>query len=193
MMANLSRRERTVIAAGLLVGILLGGWSFVVEPILESNRRAGDLVPAREQMLEKRRDLIARRGVIEAELRSLTERLNAVSDRFLTSATPAVAASELQKLVKEMAAQANTEVRSERILPPAERGELLEIPVEIAVSGEVRQLVDLLARLDGAPKLLTVQDFRLRVVNVSQPKELLATLTLSGYILPGILPGKTKI
>ena len=193
MMANLSRRERTVIAAGVLVGILLGGWSFVVEPILESNRRAGDLVPAREQMLEKRRDLIARRGVIEAELRSLTERLNAVSARFLTSATPAVAASELQKLVKEMAAQANTEVRSERILPPAERGELLEIPVEIAVSGEVRQLVDLLARLDGAPKLLTVQDFRLRVVNVSQPKELLATLTLSGYILPGILPGKTKI
>ncbi len=192
MMANLSRRERTVIAAGVLVGILLGGWSFVVEPILESNRRAGELVPAREQMLEKRRDLIARRGVIEAELRSLTERLNAVSDRFLTSATPAVAASELQKLVKEMAAQANTEVRSERILPPAERGELLEIPVEIAVSGEVRQLVDLLARLDGAPKLLTVQDFRLRVVNVSQPKELLATLTLSGYILPGILPGKSK-
>jgi len=192
MMANLSRRERTVIAAGVLVGILLGGWSFVVEPILESNRRAGDLVPAREQMLEKRRDLIARRGVIEAELRSLTERLNAVSARFLTSATPAVAASELQKLVKEMAAQANTEVRSERILPPAERGELLEIPVEIAVSGEVRQLVDLLARLDGAPKLLTVQDFRLRVVNVSQPKELLATLTLSGYILPGILPGKSK-
>jgi len=192
MMANLSRRERTVIAAGLLVGILLGGWSFVVEPILESNRRVGELVPAREQMLEKRRDLIARRGAIEAELRSLTERLNAVSARFLTSATPAVAASELQKLVKEMAAQANTEVRSERILPPAERGELLEIPVEIAVSGEVRQLVDLLARLDGAPKLLTVQDFRLRVVNVSQPKELLATLTLSGYILPGILPGKTK-
>ena len=192
MMANLARRERTVIAAGVLVGILLGGWSFVVEPILESNRRAGDLVPAREQMLEKRRDLIARRGVIEAELRSLTERLNAVSARFLTSATPAVAASELQKLVKEMAAQANTEVRSERILPPAERGELLEIPVEIAVSGEVRQLVDLLARLDGAPKLLTVQDFRLRVVNVSQPKELLATLTLSGYILPGILPGKSK-
>ena len=143
-------------------------------------------------MLEKRRDLIARKGVIEAELRSLTERLNAVSARFLTSATPAVAASELQKLVKEMAAQANTEVRSERILPPAERGELLEIPVEIAVSGEVRQLVDLLARLDGAPKLLTVQDFRLRVVNVSQPKELLATLTLSGYILPGILPGKSK-
>jgi Tfp pilus assembly protein PilO len=146
-------------------------------------------VPAREEVLQKKRDLIARKGLIEAELRSTTERLDRVSTRFLTSATPAVAASELQKLVKDMAAQANTEVRSERILPPAERGELLEIPVEIAVSGEVRQLADLLARLDSAPKLLTVLDVRVRVVNVSQPKDLLTTLTLSGYIL---LPGKTK-
>ena len=179
----------TIIAAGLAVAIGIGGWSFVVEPILEANRSARELVPAREEVLQKKRDLIARKGAIEAELRTTIERLDTVSTRFLTSATPAVAASELQKLVKDMAAQANTEVRSERILPPAERGELLEIPVEIAVSGEIRQLVDLLARLDSAPKLLTVQDVRVRVVNVSQPKDLLTTLTLSGYILPG----KTRI
>ena len=66
-----------------------------------------------------------------------------------------------------------------------ENGEILIIPVEIAVSGEIRQLVDLLAKLDAAPKMLTVQDLRVRVVNVSQPKELLATLTVSGFILPG--------
>jgi len=36
---------------------------------------------------------------------------------------------------------------------------------------------------------LTVKDLRVRVVNVSQPKELLATLTVSGFILPA---GKAK-
>src|SRR2546429_856576 len=189
MMPNLARRNRRLAGGALPLAISGGGGWSVVEPILESNRRAAELVPAREQVLQKRHELIARQGAIEAELKSSTERLEAVSARFLTSATPAVAASELQKLVKEMAAQANTEARSERILPPAAHGDLLEIPVEIAVSGEVRQLVDLLARLDSAPKLLTVQDVRVRVVNVSQPKELLTTLTLSGYILPG----KTKI
>ena len=61
--------------------------------------------------------------------------------------------------------------------------------VEIAVSAEIRQLVDLLARVEGAQKLLTVKDLRVRVVNVSQPKELLATLTVSGFILPA---GKAK-
>ncbi len=96
-----------------------------------------------------------------------------------------MAASELQKLVKETAGQVRTEVRSERILPPVDRGEILEIPIEITVSGEIRQLVDLLSRLETAPKLLSVQDLKLRVVNVSQPKELLATVTLSGFILTG--------
>ena len=57
--------------------------------------------------------------------------------------------------------------------------------MEIAVSGEIRQLVDLLAKLESAPKLVSVQDLRVRVVNVSQPRELLATLTVSGFILPG--------
>jgi len=52
------------------------------------------------------------------------------------------------------------------------------------VSCEIRQLVDLLARLDGASKLLPVQDLKVRVVNLSQPKELLVTLTISGFILP---------
>src|SRR5260370_32137072 len=83
-----------------------------------------------------------------------------------------------------MAAQAKMEVRSERIMPTVERGELVEVPVEIAVSGEIRQLVDLLARLDAAPKLLVVQELRIRVVNMIQPRELLPTITLAGFNLP---------
>jgi len=148
-------------------------------------------VPAREQVLQQKRDLIARRAAITADLQATSTRFDKLAEGFLTSATPAVAASELQKIVKDMAAQAKTEVRSERILPPADRGELLEIPVEIAVSCEIRQLVDLLARLDESQKLLPVQDLKVRVVNLSQPKELLVTLTISGFILPSA-PGKAK-
>jgi len=184
VIGNLSRRERIVIGLAVAVGAILGGWLLVIEPILEHNRSAGELVPAREQVLLQKRELIARRAAIKTELESTATRFDKLAEGFLTSATPAVAASELQKIVKDMAAQAKTEVRSERILPPADRGELLEIPVEIAVSCEIRQLVDLLARLDGATKLLPVQDLKVRVVNLSQPKELLVTLTISGFILP---------
>jgi Tfp pilus assembly protein PilO len=157
----------------------------VVDPLLERMRNTSDLVPTRAQVLARRLDLLARKDSIVKDLERTNGEIERAAARFLTEAAPAVAASELQKLTKDMAAQASTEIRSERILPPVERGEVLEIPVEIAVSGEIRQLVDLLARLETAPKMLTVQDLRIRVVNVSQPKELLATLTVSGFILPG--------
>ncbi len=185
MIANLSRRERVVIALGVAITIVVGLWVGVVQPIRDRNRTAEELVPVREQILARRHELVTRKATIAAELEATRARLDALSARFLPAATPAVAASELQKLVKEMAAQAATEVRSERILTPVERGDMLEIPLEITVAGEIGQLVDLLSRLDRAPKLLAVQDLRVRVVNISQPKDLLATLTLSGFILPG--------
>jgi hypothetical protein len=185
VIGSLSGRERRFVLLGATGLILVLGWTYVVQPLAERRRLTAELVPSRAQVLERRLDLLARQETIVGDLTATNGELERLSARFLTEAAPAVAASELQKLTKEMAAQANTEIRSERILTPVERGELLEIPVEIAVSGEIRQLVDLLGRLEGTEKLLTVQDLRVRVVNVSQPKELLATLTVSGFILPG--------
>src|SRR5262245_6676880 len=185
MIGNLSRRERTLVGLAVGIAVLVLGWQVIVVPIRDRNRTASELVPVREQVLSRRQDLVGRKAAIMAELEATNKRLESLNERFLPAGTPAVAASELQKLVKGMASQASTEVRSERILPPVERGELLEIPLEIAVSGEIRQLVDLLARLEQAPKLLAIQDLKVRVVNITQPKELLATLTLSGFILPG--------
>ena len=184
MIGNLSPRERTMVLAGGGLLLVVLAWLFVVAPLRDRNRAAADLVPERERALTRRLDLLARRNQIATELETANARVDRLAARLLTAAAPAVAASELQKLVKDMAAEATTEIRSERILPPEERGELLEIPVEIAVSAEIRQLVDLLARVESSQKLLTVKDLRVRVVNVSQPRELLATLTVSGFILP---------
>ena len=184
-MASLSRRERNLILGGVGVAAVIGAWFFVVEPVVERDRVAREVVPARRELLARRQDLVGRKDAINAELQAVTGKIDTLAGRFFTATTPAVAASELQKLVKDTAGQVRTEVRSERILPPVERGEILEIPIEITVSGEIRQLVALLTQLEAAPKLLSVQDLKLRVVNVSQPKDLLATITLSGFILTG--------
>jgi Tfp pilus assembly protein PilO len=185
MLGNVSRRERVLIGVGVVAGLLVVGWEFVVQPIRERYQSAAELTPVREAVLVRRVELLIRKGTIVRDLETTNAQLEAASSRFLSTATPAVAASELQKLAKDMAVQASTEIRSERILPPVDRGELVEIPIEIAVSCEIRQLVNLLSRMEQTPKLLTVQDLKIRVVNVTQPKELLATMTISGFILPG--------
>jgi Tfp pilus assembly protein PilO len=183
-MATMSARERSLIGLAAIVAIVIGGWLFLIEPVLERRRTTEDLIPAREAVLAKRRDLISRAPSLRQSLADSAQQVDQLRTRLLMAATPPVAAAELARIVKETAGAAGLEVRSERMLPPATRGELLEIPLEITFSGGIRELVTLLEGLDAVPKLLTLQDLKIRVLNVSQPKELLTTLTVSGYILP---------
>ena len=190
-MGTVSTRERRLIGLAAAVVVLTAGWIFVIEPLRARNRDLAELIPARDKVLAKRRDLMSRRPALERELEETSQRIEQIKARLLTAAAPPVAASELIKIVKDAAVQAGLEVRSERILAPAARGELLEIPLEITVSGSIRELVSLLLQLEDVRKLLSLQDLKIRVLNVNQPDGLITTLTVSGFILP-TLPPKSR-
>jgi type II secretory pathway component PulM len=125
----MAARERMLLMLSGAVILVVLAWSWVIVPVLERQRHAAEIMPERQQVLERRRALIARKTSLATELQATDARIQKLSERLLTAAAPAVAASELQKLTKDMAAQATTEIRSERILPPVENGELLVIPV----------------------------------------------------------------
>jgi len=76
------------------------------------------------------------------------------------------------------------DVRSERVLPPAELSGFQEVPIELTVAGSIRDTVDLLFRIERTSRLLTVKDLKVRVVAVGQPRELMTTLVVAGYLLP---------
>ena len=187
----LSRRERVLVAVALLAGIAIAGYLYVVEPIRQRNAQEAELIPVREARLERRRALIAQHSTLTAELADADKRVAAESLRLLQGPTPPLAASELQKLVKDLAATVGVEVRSERVLPTVDRSGLVEVPIEITVAGGIRESVNLLGRLDQTPKLLTVQDFKMRVVSLGQPRDLLTTITVAGYLLATPAPART--
>lgn len=186
-MTRLSRREQLMVGMALLVAFVLGGYLYLVEPRwAEIKDLEQDRIPAREQVLAKARGRIAQREAIQSQLAEVSRAVEELSKRLLAGPTPPLAASELQKLVKELAAETDVEVRSERILQPVERGELLEVPLEITVSGGIREVVNLLYGLDGTTKLLTLRDLKIRVMSVGQPRGLLTTLTVSGFMRPSV-------
>ena len=55
---------------------------------------------------------------------------------------------------------------------------------ELTVAGSIRDIVALLSQIERTSRLLTVKDVKVRVVAVGQPRELLTTLTVAGYLLP---------
>ena len=184
-MAAITRRERSLIGLGVAGAIVFGAYLIVVEPVMNRSAELAQILPAREATLERRRQLVAQRDRVAADQQALASRLEAESARLLPGATAPLAASELQKLVKEVAEGASVEVRSERVLPPVDMAGLLEVPIEIAVAGSARQTVALLHLLEQTPRLLTLRDVNIRVVAIGQPRDLLTTLTVSGYVLPG--------
>jgi Tfp pilus assembly protein PilO len=183
-MPTLNRRERTVI--GLALGALLvaGLYFYIVEPLLDRSRELAELAPAREATLEARRRLIAQRPRLTEELVEATRTFEQQTARLLPGPTAPLAASELQRVVKDVAAGANVDVRSERVLPTTDISGLQEVPIELTVAGSIRDTVALLSRIERTSRLLTVKDVKVRVVALGQPRELLTTLTVAGYLLP---------
>src|SRR5512144_1644517 len=161
-MATLTLRERVIVGAGAVVALAVGGYLFLVEPLLTRARDAEATVPAREATLERRRLLVGQRPRLAEDLAAVTARLETESARLLRGPTPPLAASELQKLVKELLPAGGVEVRSERVLPTADHQGLQEVGLELTFTGSIRDTV-------AAP---------------GQARELLTTLTVAGYLLP---------
>jgi Tfp pilus assembly protein PilO len=183
-MMTVNKREQRVIGVALLVGLGLIVYFYGVEPLQEWRRSGAEMIPSREAQLERRRLVVARRPTLTAELEKLNQQLQTRAPKWLQGPTPPLAASELQTLVKDVALKAGVEVRSERILPLVDRSGLQEVPIEITVAGGLRETVRLLHDLEHTTKILTVQDVKVRVVAVGQPRDLLTTFNVSGYLLP---------
>ena len=199
-MMTINPRERRLIGLAVIVGLGLLIYFYGIEPLQEWRRSGADLIPAREAQLERRRLIVAQRPTLTAEIEKINQQLETRAARWLQGPTPPLAASELQTLVKDVAVKAGVEVRSERILPLVDRSGLQEVPVEITVAGGLRETVRLLYDLEHTTKILTVQDVKVRVVAVGQPRDLLTTFNVSGYLLPstpaptagGTAPGAPK-
>jgi len=187
-MSMLNRRERVVIGIGVAGLLAIGAYLNVIEPLLARQREVADLIPIREATLERRRLLVAQRGQLTSELEALGRKVEGASSGLLSGPTAPLAASELQKLVKELAAAADVDVRSERVMAPVDLTGVLEIPIELTVACTTRQALALLSRLEQTPRLLRVKDLKIRVAAPGQPRELLATLTVAGYLRSAPVP-----
>lgn len=187
-MPTLSPRERIVVGAGAAIALVVGGYLMIVEPLMTRARTAEASVPSREEVLERRQDQIRQQARLAEELTAVNARLEAESGRLLRGPTAPLAASELQQLVKELLGDASVEVRSERVLPASDLQGLQEVSIELAIMGSIRETVTALSRFERAPQLLALKDVKIRVVAVGQPRELLTTVVIAGYLLPGAVP-----
>ena len=182
-------QERKYIIIGGLILLLIGAvYRFAPEQSFSVFQSFKDEISIQEKRLEKYRQILQDRNQIEARLLSLTRSLDHAESGLLTGETPPLAAVDIQNILNEIAGKSNIEVKTMRVLNPEEPVKespvknYLGIPVEITLSANIRQLKEVLYKIETSPKILKISDMKIRLISNSDIKEVYATLIISGFM-----------
>lgn len=186
---RLSRRERRVVLAGLLVSTLALLTVWVVLPFVRRWQDREATIGAKQTQLAQLQALVegetATRRSLSTRLRDRTR----LRERLLTGATPALAASNLQALLQGYADGSRvTLTRVDLVAEPGATGEegLPAIPVRLSAHGDIYGLTGLLTRLQYGEKLLVTDEFMVNAgaVTGDRPDLLTFSVRLHGAYTP---------
>lgn len=193
MFRRLDRRERLVVAAGAAVSALAVLVAFVALPQARRWTDREARITLRAEQLARLRGILAQEEALREALAVLEVQRARLEGRLLSGGTVAVAGSNLQRLLNRYATEAGMGVvRMDAVARTAAEGLLQEIPARVTVTGDIRTLVDLLARIQDGETLLAVDELTVSatVSRRGEPSRLSATIALHGYhaVEPGVDP-----
>ncbi len=151
----------------LIVGacLLLGGVVYRVWPEINDIFADDNAIAIKKRQLVKYEKMVGSLSGLEGEITHLHDTLKKSEKGLLTGKTTALAAANIQQVVQDIAKKCQIEIKSVRVLKPKEVGgnHYLSIPVQLSLSGDIRQLKEFLYQIMISPKYLTVQDVKIIV------------------------------
>ncbi len=178
---RLKRREKIVLLAGGLLALLI--ISYKVFQWYDDFRTSGrNKFEVKTVYLKKQFERIAEKDEVSAKLARAKEELNDLEKGLLPGDKPSLAAAELQKLLKDTASSLKVDIKSEKIVNPAETAYYVEVPVEIGFTATTAKLKDMILKIETAPVLLAISALDIRVMNFKNPTEVYVVMTVKGFI-----------
>lgn len=162
MARELSARERRFLLAGAAALALFLALRLVGGRLPDLGLRARRLLPEKTAVLLAYREAVGREAALEQEAERLGRELESYREVMLPSATPPLAAAELQTRLKELADRAGLRIQSEKILPHARRESFLEIPVQIVANGDIKNLRDFIVAVESGETFIAIKEMSLR-------------------------------
>jgi len=171
-----------------MVFLLIAGAIYRMWPQIQDIFAADDTIAIKKKQLIKHQKILQSAGDLEKRVALTKTIIKQAESGLLTGKTPALAAADIQKVIREMAQKSQMEIKSIRVLKPkdVDEGLYLSIPVEFVAKGVIRQLKELLYRIRASPKYLTVQKVQISLVlrrNRSTKSGKLETITANITII----------
>jgi hypothetical protein len=157
------RKKRKIIVAGLALLALLA-MIFLFNSLSRSTFRFNENLYLKQNKLAKYRQKVLEKQAVKQELLSLQTIFKRAEAALLTGKTQSLAAAELQEIVSRITNAAGAQIMTVRVLQPDRSGKemYLAIPVEVTISSTMRQLTELLYKLDRSARLLRIAKLGIR-------------------------------
>lgn len=179
------RRRLTLLLGGGLLLVLI--YLALVSPLLDLTEQWNAKLVQKQKLLEHREALLAKKAQLDKAEQILTASLTRLESRFLDGGNAAMAASNLQDILKNLAATEGVRVLSTKILPPREVGTYIEVPISVQLTGNIGQVLSILFNLEHQKKHLFIPELeiqapRRRVKQDQDDSPLRVHLVVSGVI-----------
>jgi len=141
--------------------------------------------------LAKYRQKVAEKKVVEKELLSLQNTFKQAEAALLTGKTVSLAAAEISQILTGIANDAGAQIIAIRVLQPDRSGKEMyqAIPVEVTINSTMRQLSQLLYKLDNSGKLLRIAKLgiqsrvqRFQRLSGAGSENIVTNLTIEGFL-----------
>jgi Tfp pilus assembly protein PilO len=175
-------RDRRALQWG---GVALAAWAllrFAALPAWDNWQQQRAELPLRETALIKYRQALAASGQDRESAEALRNRLREAEAGLLQSATPALAAAELQDWVREVAARHAIELRSSEFLAvPASTGDYAQVPLRLQLQCRLEQFVNFLSEVRSGGRILAVPRLQVQATG-GDDKIVQVSLTIAGVM-----------
>lgn len=189
-MSNMTPLQSKLAAVALLVGALSLLGAAMAVPWWMLNRHYGAAVDDASARLERYLRIAGMRDGLQQkaiEVKALEGR-----HHFLKSASPALAAAELQEQVKATLEEYGGKLSSIQILPHKDDKDYRQVAVSLQLSAPLSGVKAMLHALESARPYLFIENFAIRVQNIGAARtdanvdpELFVQFDVTGYALKG--------
>ena len=166
-------------------GLLLFGLAFWMFPFFEGMQSGETGIAAQQKRAAKYRQTVKGRSEIEVRLAFLNKALERGEAGLLAGKTAALAAVDIQNVLTEIAVGSGVEMRSV-VVPkpqPKDTEQYVSVPVAFALTGSIRQLKDILYKIEASPRFfLTVERIGISVAGAGEPGQIRCDVTVSGIM-----------
>jgi len=161
MIGNLDRSQQRKAALGLLFALIVVTVALIAIPVWRLNRAYA----AEIDYLQTRIASLRERATADEALRPQYERLiraHAASAHHLKSDTEAVAAADLQGIVKSIAAANTTQILTTQIIQATEEQAFVRVGLRVRVRGPLEGIVQTLYDIEANPTFLFIDKLSIR-------------------------------